>query len=96
MLTGDELSKRAKFVLITWIGDKVKGLDRAHVSGDKIAIKGIIQVSLTILHAIKTPLRGGLKIDQGSQCHLGCAYILFMTLMSFLLQYISHIWHLKC
>ncbi len=42
--TGDELSKRAKFALITWVGPSVKATLRAAVSTDKAIVKGVIQV----------------------------------------------------
>lgn len=40
--TGDELSKRAKFVLITWVGSEVGALKRAKMSIDKAVVKGVI------------------------------------------------------
>ncbi|KAK3755426.1 hypothetical protein QZH41_016629 [Actinostola sp. cb2023] len=40
--TGDELSKRAKFVFITWIGDSVSPLKKAKVSTDKGNVKAVI------------------------------------------------------
>ncbi len=43
---GDEMSKRAKFVLITWCGDEVGALKRAKMSTDKLLIKDIIAVSI--------------------------------------------------
>ena len=42
--TGDELSKRAKFAFITWIGESVGALQKAKVSTDKSSVKQIIQV----------------------------------------------------
>ena len=42
--TGDELSKRAKFAFITWIGESVPALQKAKVSTDKAAVKQVIQV----------------------------------------------------
>uniref|UniRef100_A0A3B3QGW5 Coactosin-like protein n=1 Tax=Paramormyrops kingsleyae TaxID=1676925 RepID=A0A3B3QGW5_9TELE len=46
--TGDAMSKRAKFTLITWIGENVSGLQRAKISTDKTLVKEVIQVcSLT-------------------------------------------------
>merc|ERR1719154_149333 len=41
MTTGDEMSKRAKFALITWIGKGVSTLKKAKVSTDKAFIKSI-------------------------------------------------------
>ncbi|XP_056137784.1 coactosin-like protein [Lampris incognitus] len=43
ILTGDAMSKRAKFTLITWIGEKVSGLQRAKISTDKTLVKDIVQ-----------------------------------------------------
>ncbi|KNC74917.1 hypothetical protein SARC_12547 [Sphaeroforma arctica JP610] len=41
--TGDELSKRAKFALITWIGDNVGALKKAKVSVQKSEVKAVIK-----------------------------------------------------
>ncbi|XP_055030701.1 coactosin-like protein [Misgurnus anguillicaudatus] len=41
--TGDAMSKRAKFTLITWIGENVSGLQRAKISTDKTLVKDICQ-----------------------------------------------------
>ncbi|XP_008309627.1 coactosin-like protein [Cynoglossus semilaevis] len=41
--TGDAMSKRAKFTLITWIGDSISGLQRAKISTDKSLVKDIVQ-----------------------------------------------------
>lgn len=40
--TGDEMSKRAKFLLVTWVGPSVSVLKRAKMSTDKALIKGIL------------------------------------------------------
>ena len=42
--TGDELSKRAKFALITWVSETVPPLKKAKVSTDKASVKQTIQV----------------------------------------------------
>ncbi|XP_029463952.1 coactosin-like protein [Rhinatrema bivittatum] len=41
--TGDAMSKRAKFVLITWIGEDVGGLQRAKIGTDKSLVKEVVQ-----------------------------------------------------
>ncbi|XP_041651023.1 coactosin-like protein [Cheilinus undulatus] len=41
--TGDAMSKRAKFTLITWIGENIGGLQRAKISTDKAQVKEIVQ-----------------------------------------------------
>ncbi|KAM8751700.1 coactosin-like protein [Sparus aurata] len=41
--TGDAMSKRAKFTLITWIGENISGLQRAKISTDKAMVKEIVQ-----------------------------------------------------
>lgn len=40
--TGDELSKRAKFVFVTWVGSDVSALRRAKMSTDKAEVKKVI------------------------------------------------------
>lgn len=44
--TGDEMSKRAKFAFITWIGPSVSPLKKAKVSTDKAFVKEIVTVRL--------------------------------------------------
>ncbi|XP_013392513.1 coactosin-like protein [Lingula anatina] len=41
--TGDELSRRAKFVLVAWVGPNVGALKKAKMSTDKAVIKEVIQ-----------------------------------------------------
>ncbi|MBN3276708.1 COTL1 protein, partial [Polyodon spathula] len=43
IMTGDAMSKRAKFTLITWIGENVSGLQRAKISTDKTLVKDVVQ-----------------------------------------------------
>jgi len=43
--TGDEMSRRAKFALVTWIGSSVTALKKAAVSTDKAFVKEIFVVS---------------------------------------------------
>lgn len=42
--TGDEMSKRQKFLLITWVGPAVSVIQRAKMSTDKALIKSVITV----------------------------------------------------
>ena len=42
--TGDELSRRVKFVLVTWVGVNVGALKRAKMSIDKSVVKTVITV----------------------------------------------------
>jgi len=41
--TGDEMSKRAKFVLVTWVGPEVSVMKKAKMSTDKALMKDICQ-----------------------------------------------------
>jgi len=41
--TGDEMSRRVKFVLITWVGPTVGALNRAKMSTDKMVVKNVIK-----------------------------------------------------
>lgn len=45
MCTGDEMSKRAKFALVTWVGNDVNPLKRAKISIDKALVKDVLTVS---------------------------------------------------
>lgn len=46
--TGDEMSRRAKFAFITWIGPSVGALKKAKVSTDKAFIKEVWPVSRNV------------------------------------------------
>ena len=46
MQTGDEMSKRAKFVFVTWVGPSVSVMKKAKMSTDKALMKDIIQVNI--------------------------------------------------
>jgi hypothetical protein len=48
MFTGDELSRRAKFVLLTWSGNGVNAIKRARMSIDKGLLKEAINVSYAL------------------------------------------------
>jgi len=41
--TGDEMSKRHRFILITWVGSNVSVMKKAKMSTDKLLVKEIIQ-----------------------------------------------------
>ena len=43
VISGDELSKRTKFVLITWCGNSVSPLKRARISADKTVVKSVVE-----------------------------------------------------
>ena len=42
---GDEMSKRSRFLLVTWVGNNVSVMKKAKMSTDKLLVKEIIQVS---------------------------------------------------
>ena len=42
--TGDEMSKRAKFIFVTWVGQDVSVMKKAKMSTDKALMKDVIQV----------------------------------------------------
>ncbi|XP_056666314.1 coactosin-like protein isoform X1 [Monodelphis domestica] len=52
--TGDAMSKRVKFALITWIGENVSGLQRAKTGTDKTLVKEVVQVILLLLVKMTT------------------------------------------
>lgn len=43
---GDELTQSAKFVFLTFIGDRVTPMKKARCQNDKIAVKDALPVSL--------------------------------------------------
>lgn len=43
IMTGDEMSKRSKFVFLTWVGPNVSVMKKAKMSTDKALMKEIIQ-----------------------------------------------------
>ena len=47
--TGDELSKRSKFVFCTWIGPNVSVMKKAKMGTDKALVKDVIQVESSFL-----------------------------------------------
>lgn len=50
--TGDEMSRRAKFAFITWIGPSVGVLKKASVSTDKAFVKEVWTVSFCLLLSV--------------------------------------------
>jgi hypothetical protein len=77
LTAGDELSKRAKFVLITWIGSNISALKRAKVSTDKSSVKAILQnfaleIQISELAELEEPnIREALKKAGGAQYGTG-------------------------
>lgn len=52
---GDEMSKRKKFMFVTWVGPNVSVINRAKMSTDKAIIKDIISVSRYEIRSISFP-----------------------------------------
>jgi len=53
VVSGDSESKRAKFVFISWVGERVGALKRAKVSVHKASVKQVIQSYAIEVHAEK-------------------------------------------
>lgn len=53
--TGDEESKRAKFVLVSWCGEKVGALARANMSVHKASVKDICRDFVSRLRRCRLP-----------------------------------------
>lgn len=65
--TGDAMSKRSKFALITWIGENVSGLQRAKTGTDKTLVKEVVQViGLVLLLALGAAPKQGQRGPFGS------------------------------
>ena len=47
------MSKRAKFVLVTWVGPNVSVMKKAKMSTDKALMKDVIQVGIIFFYFIK-------------------------------------------
>ncbi|XP_067651555.1 coactosin-like protein [Haliotis asinina] len=58
--TGDEMSKRSKFALVTWAGPHLSALKRARLSTDKSLLKQVIQ---NFAVEIMTSERDEIQID---------------------------------
>lgn len=43
--SGDELSKRAKFVLVAWVGENLSAMKKAKVGTDKSSVKAVLKVN---------------------------------------------------
>lgn len=52
---GDEMSKRRKFLFLTWIGPEVSVIQRAKMSTDKAIMKDVINVSVCVCNAYAMP-----------------------------------------
>lgn len=53
---GDEMSKRQKFLFVTWIGPEVSVMQRAKMSTDKSIIKDVVNVSFDCLKNLQNCL----------------------------------------
>lgn len=53
---GDEMSKRKKFIFLTWIGQEVGVIQRAKMSTDKALIKDVLNVSAVPFSSIRASL----------------------------------------
>ncbi|KAK2085562.1 hypothetical protein P7K49_036862 [Saguinus oedipus] len=63
--TGDAMSKRSKFALITWIGEDVSGLQRAKTGTDKTLVKEVVQSAFLVDTAVcALPGRGALVLGK--------------------------------
>jgi len=43
LMTGDEMSKRAKFLMLTWVGSSVSPIKKAKMSTDKALVKEVVK-----------------------------------------------------
>lgn len=66
--TGDAMSKRSKFALITWIGEDVSGLQRAKTGTDKTLVKEVVQVMwyAACLQGSPSSWDGGYGVDSAA------------------------------
>ncbi|KAJ8934502.1 hypothetical protein NQ314_013319 [Rhamnusium bicolor] len=58
--TGDEMSKRQKFLFVTWVGSSVSVIQRAKMSTDKSVVKNVISN-----FAVELQLENSSEIDLG-------------------------------
>ncbi|XP_055408682.1 coactosin-like protein isoform X1 [Bubalus kerabau] len=70
--TGDAMSKRSKFALITWIGENVSGLQRAKTGTDKTLVKEVVQPT-RLLRPWDSP---------GKNIGVGCRFLLQRTFLT--------------
>uniref|UniRef100_A0AAA9TTJ7 Coactosin-like protein n=1 Tax=Bos taurus TaxID=9913 RepID=A0AAA9TTJ7_BOVIN len=70
--TGDAMSKRSKFALITWIGENVSGLQRAKTGTDKTLVKEVVQPT-RLLCPWDSP---------GKNIGVGCRFLLQRTFLT--------------
>ena len=77
--TGDEMSKRAKFVLVTWVGPNVSVMKKAKMSTDKALMKDVIQVRIILF-----------SISKVSNFYLLIIFLIYLQNMSVELQLENH------
>jgi hypothetical protein len=65
--TGDEMSKRSKFVFVTWVGPSVSVMKKAKMSTDKALMKDIIQVYRPSNFTYSTQVSRGQFLRRGAR-----------------------------
>ena len=83
--TGDEMSRRAKFAFITWIGPSVGPLKKAAVSTDKAFVKQIWVVSIFLSYC-ELKQYCHVLIRKKYSCHHGLSMMQINTWIPHLLR----------
>ncbi|EFX86412.1 coactosin-like protein isoform X1 [Daphnia pulex] len=70
--SGDEMSKRTKFLFVTWLGPNVSTMKRARLSSDKALVKEII-MNFAVELQIETPDELNYEFFREAVCKAGGA-----------------------